>query len=106
MSPTGSSDNAEQSFGRWSPSDSGFVCPQCSAVVRDRELHVRWHNRHGPRQIEVVTREGQGWVEANYPGWRIIDSDDGMTVEGGTSYLLERSPVDPFALEDDCDADD
>lgn len=43
-------------------------------------------------RMSVVTLEGPKWIEDHYPGWRIIDSDDGMSVPGGTFYLLEEDP--------------
>lgn len=47
-----------------------------------------WVN--GRERREVVTTNGDKWIRVAYPDWDIIDSDDGMSVPGGTSYLLER----------------
>ena len=56
-------------------------------IPQDNEGAEDWTGDRVGDRIRIVTRESTAWVTSDYPGWRIIDSDD---VEGGTSYLLER----------------
>lgn len=58
------------------------TCPECGMLL------VPYFK--AKQRITVITPYGPAWIEEYYPDWTVIDSDDGMTMPGGTSYLLER----------------
>lgn len=66
----------------------GFMYPP-----RDDNASIRQGTVNGRRRQRIVTRKSGSWVRQNYPTWTIIDSDDGISHQDGTSYLLEQEPT-------------